>query len=391
MILFKASSRLALLWIVIFLSFYILPSCTNDQKHEAKKELGSTEVTASEKEKEEPFTLYFEEDQLINKILLDFTQDDEVDTIFLLNPPIGDPGIFARILFRSKNDTISFSNESQWDSLAWKPLDNLVSSNLFYITESDHKQYLVLSGTQYGCCPEQTTIFSLNSKLPKKVFDEEFAPEHISDLNGDGVKELIGKTTFAQAYGVLSNSIDGFQETYSPFKVYEIKGNKVEIDYQQSLLYNQEHYVFAGYEYSEETPVIIFSDERKPELLDPNDAFECASSSLSELSSQIQNPSHEAILNFLLSFDQRCSNNIEFSEWSSELIIKLLTQHPEKLITVWQKHEPIIFSDIIRNEIESPLIDLDYALIETNMERIPESEFKNQIMVLIKKSKDADH
>jgi hypothetical protein len=356
-------------------------SCSNNKKNEAINERSES------RSQENKLQLVFDSEQLVEVLLHDINNDGKTDSIYLLEPSLGDPGIFNKILFRINDDTISFEGKTAWDTLSWKTDNNKISSDKLFLTKSDNVNYFLISGTQYGCCPVQTTIFTLSNRLPKVVFDKEFEISVIEDLDGDGTLEIIGSSSFSQAYQRI-DSINGHLGTYSPYKVYEMVNGKIQMDYEQSKRYNQENYLFAGYEYSEEIPIVYYRDGRKPHLLDSLDRYECNTDYLLQMSQSLDNPSEQDVLEFLLTFDNRCNNNVEYSEFSAELLIKLLTKHPTLLIKVWDQNKEVLDHESLISEIRSPLIEPNYDELESNWTKVPPSDLRTEVATLIEESKN---
>ncbi len=368
--------RLSLLFVTLALF-----SCTQGNKNEAIVKLSESIPEVIQ------LQLSFEDGQLVEVLSHDINDDGKPDSIYLLEPSLGDPGIFNKILFRINDDTTSFEGETAWDTLSWKADNNQINSEKLFLTKSDNINYLLISGTQYGCCPVQTTIFALSNRQPKRIFDKEFEVSAIKDIDGDGTLEIIGSSSFSQASQRI-DSIDGHLGTYSPYKVYELVKGKIQIDYEKSKKYNQENYLFAGYEYSEEIPIVYYRDGRKPHLLDTLDKYECNTDYLLQIHRSLDNPNEQYVLEFLLTFDNRCNNNVEFSEFSAELLIKLLTKHPVLLIDVWERNKEHLDHKSLISEIRSPLIEPDYDELERNWSEVPPSDLRTEVATLIEESKN---
>lgn len=74
-----------------------------------------------------------------------------------------------------------------------------------------------------------------------------------------------------------------------------------------------------------------------------------------ETDESIDNLSDTLIYLFLYSFDESCNNNVEYCEYSNEVLFKLLVQYPEKLAINLLKEG--INQEIIFNELSSPIND----------------------------------
>jgi len=56
-------------------------------------------------------------------------------------------------------------------------------------------------------------------------------------------------------------------------------------------------------------------------------------------------------------FDTSCKNNVEYSEWSNELLFKVLEKSPTLLFEVMSAGQ--VNTDLILNEIKSPLLEIN--------------------------------
>ena len=99
------------------------------------------------------------------------------------------------------------------------------------------------------------------------------------------------------------------------------------------------------------------------------DCKKCDIEKLLDLSENLENLNYETVKNFICTFDSTCINNIEFSEWSNELLFKLL----EKDINLLNKvlHDlGFNYVKLIGKELETPIIDFDlnniYLLIKNS-------------------------
>lgn len=67
--------------------------------------------------------------------------------------------------------------------------------------------------------------------------------------------------------------------------------------------------------------------------------------------------SFKIVHEFLCTFDKSCSNNIEYSEWSNELLFNVLERFPTLLFEVIATEQ--VNNDIILNEIKNPMLDIN--------------------------------
>jgi len=78
---------------------------------------------------------------------------------------------------------------------------------------------------------------------------------------------------------------------------------------------------------------------------------------LTELDKNLNNATNENIKNFLLTFDKSCSSNVEYSEYSNELLFKVLFHYPKKTIQIIDNNAEIK-TNLIVNQLNSPVNDL---------------------------------
>jgi hypothetical protein len=83
-------------------------------------------------------------------------------------------------------------------------------------------------------------------------------PFRLTDLDGDGRPEFIYRIGFQ--FSEQSENPKGMIGTYSPYFVYTVDDWCV-LNKKLFISYNKEHYVFAGFEYSERIP-IFYPDDR---------------------------------------------------------------------------------------------------------------------------------
>ena len=75
------------------------------------------------------------------------------------------------------------------------------------------------------------------------------------------------------------------------------------------------------------------------------------------------------ISEFLCTMDKACCNNIEFSEYSNEVLFKLIKSYPEKFVGVMSSSNNLQ-KDYIYKELSSPLLDYDIKQIMEAMRRV---------------------
>lgn len=145
------------------------------------------------------------------------------------------------------------------DSRAIKVKNEINSKNLLLQKVKD-KYFISLFGAQYGCCARTMTIVQVDKKGISKIFKDAFElHEVIKSENGD-IKYL-GIDSFSESVGVV-DSLDIELFTYNPTLVYSL-GDSFKFDSLGTKQYNEENYVFAGYNYEDEVRVAFPRDGRE--------------------------------------------------------------------------------------------------------------------------------
>ena len=101
------------------------------------------------------------------------------------------------------------------------------------------------------------------------------------------------------------------------------------------------------------------------------DCKKCDIDKLIELSDSMENLKYQTVKNFICTFDSTCKSNIEFSEWSNELLFKLIDKDLDMLNGALHElgHN---YVELISLELESPVIEVDlnklYRIVEKSTE-----------------------
>ncbi|MBU2552834.1 MAG: hypothetical protein KKF98_00140 [Bacteroidetes bacterium] len=94
----------------------------------------------------------------------------------------------------------------------------------------------------------------------------------------------------------------------------------------------------------------------------------CDMDKLIELSENMENLNYQTVKNFVCTFDSICKNNIEFSEWSNELLFKLIDKNLDMLNGAL--HElGYNYVELISLELESPVAEVDLAKLYRIVEK----------------------
>jgi hypothetical protein len=81
----------------------------------------------------------------------------------------------------------------------------------------------------------------------------------------------------------------------------------------------------------------------------------CDGTILSSIADKIGQLNQKQISDFLLTFGQECRNNAEYSEWSNELLFKLLDKQTELTVRTIEKEEKKIEKEIILDDLSEPI------------------------------------
>jgi hypothetical protein len=99
------------------------------------------------------------------------------------------------------------------------------------------------------------------------------------------------------------------------------------------------------------------------------DCKKCDTQILKEMSENMDKSDYKIIKNFLCTFDTTCYNNVEFSQWSNELLFKLIKID----VNLFNKalHDlGYKYVKLIGYELESPVVEVDlretYLLIKNS-------------------------
>ena len=88
------------------------------------------------------------------------------------------------------------------------------------------------------------------------------------------------------------------------------------------------------------------------------DSSKCQSAPLLTLDKNLDSLTSEMILDFLSVFSVTCEANVEFGQWSNELLFKILDRNPELTLMVLSDHIDQLDTTSIYKELQSPLYDL---------------------------------
>jgi hypothetical protein len=112
----------------------------------------------------------------------------------------------------------------------------------------------------------------------------------------------------------------------------------------------------------------------------------CDGTILRSTSEKIGTLNQKEITDFLLTFGQECRNNVEYSEWSNELLFSLLDKQTDLTVKTIEKEEKRIEMEEIFDDLSSPIHDLiNVKNIISKIEKIKiRKELKDKIIERLK-------
>ncbi len=129
----------------------------------------------------------------------------------------------------------------------------------------------------------------------------------------------------------------------------------------------------------------------KPSNIDTlkNECKKCSIQVVKKIHDNIENLSYEIIGEFLCTIDRTCKNNAEFSEWSNEMLFKIIEKNPTLYFSVL-KDMNNERQQYILSEFENPIIDIDYqkmynSVEKLNIEKELKKEYLNSLKIIARK------
>lgn len=132
----------------------------------------------------------------------------------------------------------------------------------------------------------------------------------------------------------------------------------------------------------------IMSMVLAPQAMFGQEIKKCDSIILKTTGDSLDHLTPTLVLNFLSTFDQSCGNNVEFSEWSNELLFSLLNQNTEMVLLVIQNKGKDIDKESIMKEMESQLLDkVDILKLIEKVKKVKLSkELKDELISRLNKN-----
>lgn len=98
------------------------------------------------------------------------------------------------------------------------------------------------------------------------------------------------------------------------------------------------------------------------------------------LSKKLDNPDTDDVLNFLLTISKDCRNNVEYMQFSNEVLFGILSKQPETIIQLVESNDKIEKEEFILY-LSNPINDgIDVLEVIESLKSIPDNEFKSSLI-----------
>lgn len=207
----------------------------------------------------------------IKSLYVDLNNDGKIDTITLSEN--SSEGRFNRISIKLAGFARqTFKAKEYWtdfDSVFLSKHKNLVNSDLVFVKKTDKHAVILLwggvDGAGYGL---EFSIINIENNHAKMVFDHNDdvvdveIPVDLISLTGNGRLDFI----YTECFQFSGPYKKGNLGAYSPFFVYVVD-DSCKLNKPLMKAYNQKHYVFAGYKYTEAIDIYYPDGNGKPQYI----------------------------------------------------------------------------------------------------------------------------
>ena len=107
---------------------------------------------------------------------------------------------------------------------------------------------------------------------------------------------------------------------------------------------------------------------------------------LSKIDTSLGHASQSQVKDFLLTFGPDCESNVEYTEWSNELVFELFDSQTELTFTTLEQHEDQVDMATILETLEDPLLfeKVDIQRLRSKLQRIAtEKSLKDRILLAL--------
>ncbi len=117
-----------------------------------------------------------------------------------------------------------------------------------------------------------------------------------------------------------------------------------------------------------------------------NDSIRCNILVIKYTEAHLDKLLYPDLYRFLYTFSKDCSKNIEYAEYSNEILFKVLEKYPEQLIRCMSKEKGLNL-DYILSELSTPILDLNGNVIyERVQSALGDKLIKEKVLDALKKA-----
>ncbi|WP_199141723.1 hypothetical protein [Pedobacter sp. ASV12] len=202
--------------------------------------------------------------QIIETIVDDLNNDGKTDSIlvFATDSTNGFDKVVVKI---AGVPSSSFQKADGYGTISesfLKSNQNSIKSNRIFVYRSYEKCIIMLFSRVYEGGYDGPTLISIEKNTVRIDVPKDIEiPIRISDLNKDGIVDLIGRN-----WGETESQVDSLDAdivSYQPFYVYSLS-DSCKINLKLTEQYNKEHYVWAGLENTQNVRVLYPRNGGKP-------------------------------------------------------------------------------------------------------------------------------
>lgn len=120
----------------------------------------------------------------------------------------------------------------------------------------------------------------------------------------------------------------------------------------------------------------------------PDSCTRCDILVVKQTEARINKLKYADLHDFLYTFSKDCSKNVEYSEYSNEMLFKVLEKYPKELIDCMSKEKELNL-DYIYSELSTPLLDINAEIIYEKVQNALGNKYvKEKVLEALKKAKD---
>ncbi|MDB5257615.1 MAG: hypothetical protein JWM14_2310 [Chitinophagaceae bacterium] len=237
-------------------------------------------VSCEEKQEEQTNTVYYGDYSFYKKLdttatlaidgyVIDLDGDQLKDSIILeeIKDLAGDPQLYTMMTIKLGNNKNYVIKNISGELIPYHislPLPNKLKSDMLYIPQTGKgENYFFVWDYQYPDGTALLTVLSLDKQGVHTLYESNFYIKEISDLNGDGKPDLVGRSHYETGSRRI-DSLDASVYLYQPYQVLKREHDEFIVDSSLTKTYNAAHYIFEGFKDDDSIYVLIPADHNKP-------------------------------------------------------------------------------------------------------------------------------